>query len=126
MPQQQRPAELRRVGGVRAGELVQLLVEAADRSLEVGERLARIGAHLEPVAQRAQLAGDLLRVGLQGARGLQRADAGAHVRREPESHDQYRAHDHGEHRAEAGGGDELAAACCACGAGHSSALLISD
>ena len=40
MPQQQRPVQLRHVDFTRDIELAQLLTEAPDRSLQVGQRLA--------------------------------------------------------------------------------------
>ena len=99
VPQQQRPAKLRGVHIARGVDLLEFLVEALDGRLQVRERLPGVGAHFQAVAQRIELVGDLLGVGLQRAGRLQRGDVRAHMRREAETHDQHRAHDQGQRRA---------------------------
>src|ERR1700756_5598415 len=78
-PQLQRARQLRRMHVTGGVELLQLPIEAPHRCAQILERLAGVGACLKPVAERGELLGDVVRIGLQRARRLQRDDVGAHL-----------------------------------------------
>src|SRR6516162_9086891 len=84
-----------------------------DRGLQVSQGLAGVGAYLEPIAQGVQLVRELLGIGLQRARRLQRDDVGAHLRGESEAEQQHGAHEEHQHRTD-DGGDQVTATLYAC------------
>jgi hypothetical protein len=109
----QRFPQLRRLRVAALGKLLDVVVEAVHGACELAVRLARVLPRLQPFPQGGQLLGDDARVSLQLTRGLQRADAGANLRRQPEAREQGEAHHHGEGRTHAGR-DQPTIAICAC------------
>jgi hypothetical protein len=113
MPQQEGLLQLRRVNVAALAELAQLTIEVLHGDLEIGQRLARIGAGLQPVTQSIELLRHGCGIGLQHACRLQGGDVGAHLRREAEACDQNCTHHQCQHGADTDR-DELAIAVFAC------------